>query len=58
MTPAAQTFEPQADPMALRNAFLKWQCLTRQISVRQNQGRPDEAVGIPPGRAQFPYGPG
>ena len=44
MTPAAQTFEPQADPMALRNAFLKWQCLTRQISVRQNQGRPDEAV--------------
>ena len=28
MTPAAQTFEPQADPMALRNAFLKWQCLT------------------------------
>lgn len=44
MTPAAQTFEPQADPMALRNAFLKWQCLTRQISVRQNQGRPDEVV--------------
>ena len=44
MTPAAQTFEPQADPMALRNAFLKWQCLTRQISVRQNQGRPDEAA--------------
>ena len=44
MTPAAQTFEPQADPMALRNAFLKWQCLTRQFSVRQNQGRPDEAV--------------
>ena len=44
MTPAAQTFEPQADPMALRDAFLKWQCLTRQISVRQNQGRPDEVV--------------
>ena len=23
MTPAAQTFEPQADPMALRNRFSK-----------------------------------
>ena len=44
MTLAAQRFEPQVDPTALRDAFLKWQCLTRQIAVRQNQGRPDEAV--------------
>ncbi|MDE2633978.1 MAG: hypothetical protein OSA82_12760 [Paracoccaceae bacterium] len=44
MTRAAQRSEPQADSTALRDAFLKWQCLTRQIAVRQNQGRPDEAV--------------
>ena len=44
MTPAAQKCEPQVDPLALRDAFLKWQCLIRQISVRQNQGRPDTAV--------------
>ena len=44
MTRAAQRSEPQADSTALRNAFLKWQCLTRQIAVRQNQGLPDEAV--------------
>ena len=44
MTRAAQRSEPQADSTVLRDAFLKWQCLTRQIAVRQNQGRPDEAV--------------
>ena len=44
MTPATQKCEPQVDPLALRDAFLKWQCLIRQISVRQNQGRPDTAV--------------
>ena len=44
MTPAAQKCEPQVDPLALRDAFLKWQCLIRQILVRQNQGRPDTAV--------------
>lgn len=44
MTRAAQRSEPQADSTVLRDAFLKWQCLTRQIAVRQNQGLPDEAV--------------
>ena len=44
MTRAAQRSEPPADSTVLRDAFLKWQCLTRQIAVRQNQGRPDEAV--------------
>ena len=44
MTRAAQRSEPQADSTVLRDAFLKWQCLTRQIAVRQNKGRPDEAV--------------
>ena len=44
MTRAAQRAEPQADSTVLRDAFLKWQCLTRQIAVRQNKGRPDEAV--------------
>ena len=27
-----------------RKAFLKWQCLTRQIMMRENQGRPDDAI--------------
>jgi len=32
---------PEAHPM--REAFLKWQCRVRQISMRENMGRPDDA---------------
>lgn len=28
----------------LRLAFLKWQCRTRQIAMRDNNGRPDDAI--------------
>lgn len=28
----------------LRLAFLKWQCRVRQMAMRDNQGRPDEAI--------------
>ncbi len=28
----------------LRGAFLKWQCRVRQIAMRDNQGRPDDAI--------------
>ncbi len=28
----------------LRLAFLKWQCRVRQIAMRDNQGRPDDAI--------------
>lgn len=28
----------------LRLAFLKWQCRVRQMSMRDNQGRPDDAI--------------
>ncbi len=28
----------------LRLAFLKWQCRVRQISMRDNQGRPDDGI--------------
>ena len=28
----------------LRTAFLKWQCRVRQISMRDNHGRPDDAI--------------
>lgn len=28
----------------LKKSFLKWQCLTRQIMMRDNQGRPDASI--------------
>ncbi|MGE4611123.1 MAG: hypothetical protein AAED33_06990 [Paracoccaceae bacterium] len=28
----------------LKKSFLKWQCLTRQMMMRDNQGRPDDAI--------------
>jgi len=29
---------------ALKEAFLKWQCRVRQMAMRDNQGRPDDAI--------------
>lgn len=31
-------------PHPLRDAFLRWQCRVRQIAMRDNHGRPDDAV--------------
>jgi len=28
----------------LRKAFLKWQCRVRQMAMRDNYGRPDDAI--------------
>lgn len=28
----------------LRKAFMKWQCHVRQIAMRENEGRPDDAI--------------
>ncbi len=28
----------------LKKSFLKWQCLTRQMMMRDHQGRPDGAI--------------
>ncbi len=28
----------------LKKSFLRWQCLTRQMMMRDNQGRPDDAI--------------
>ena len=43
MTLQTQNAPVSNTALALRDTFLKWQCLTRQISMRQNQGRPDAA---------------
>jgi hypothetical protein len=28
----------------LRSAFMKWQCRVRQLAMRENEGRPDDAI--------------
>ncbi|QYX55263.1 hypothetical protein K1T73_09030 [Roseovarius sp. SCSIO 43702] len=32
------------DPHPLRMAFLRWQCRVRQLAMRDNDGRPDDAI--------------
>jgi len=39
-----QQFGLPPEPNARRLAFLKWQCHTRQIAMRENMGRPDDAI--------------
>jgi hypothetical protein len=42
----------------LKKSFLKWQCLTRQIMMRDNQGRPDASImpSVVPAGALEPMG--
>lgn len=40
---AAQLGQSYSDH-PLRTAFLKWQCRVRQLSMRENDGRPDDAI--------------
>jgi hypothetical protein len=42
----------------LKKSFLKWQCLTRQIMMRDNQGRPDASImpSVIPAGAPEPMG--
>lgn len=44
MTSLAATLGTSMTDHPLRNAFLKWQCRVRQIAMRDNQGRPDDAI--------------
>ena len=44
MTGAAALFGVASPAHPLRDAFLRWQCRVRQIAMRQNRGRPDDAV--------------
>lgn len=44
MSSLAAQFGYGASSHPLCLAFLKWQCHTRQLAMRQNQGRPDDAI--------------
>ena len=37
-------FHDGLEDSKLRQSFLKWQCLARQMAMRENQGRPDAAI--------------
>ncbi len=43
MSAAAALLGLNATTHPLRDAFLKWQCHVRQIAMRENEGRPDDA---------------
>lgn len=40
----AGTYRTRRQEIPLRNKFLHWQCRAREISMRDNQGRPDDAI--------------
>ena len=44
MKAVAQQSEMTQQFIPLRDAFLRWQCRVRQISMRENFGRPDGAI--------------
>lgn len=44
MSSIASVFGVNAEKHPLRDAFLKWQCRARQMSMRDNEGRPDDAI--------------
>ena len=44
MKAVAQQSEIAQQFIPLRDAFLRWQCRVRQISMRENFGRPDSAI--------------
>ena len=44
MKAVAQHSEMTQQFIPLRDAFLRWQCRVRQISMRENFGRPDGAI--------------
>lgn len=39
-----QDFRKQPKNQKLLESFLRWQCRVRQIAMRDNQGRPDDAI--------------
>ncbi len=44
MSAIASLLGVNPDPHPMRDAFLGWQCRVRQISMRENRGRPDETI--------------
>ncbi|KNG93523.1 hypothetical protein [Pseudaestuariivita atlantica] len=44
MTSLAATFGTSFADHPMRKAFLRWQCRVRQIAMRDNDGRPDDAI--------------
>lgn len=58
MSSAAQILGFQVEPHPLRDAFLRWQCRVRLIMMRENMGRPDDAIMpfVTPQGADAPMG--
>lgn len=44
MTTIEQTDQTSGEAEKLRNEFVQWQCRVRQIAMRKNDGRPDDAI--------------
>lgn len=44
MSSVAQILGFQTEPHPLRDAFLRWQCRVRMMAMRENMGRPDDAI--------------
>ena len=44
MSTVEHTKENDQQGLALRDSFLRWQCRVRQISMRESEGRPDDAI--------------
>jgi hypothetical protein len=44
MTSAASIIGSSLSNHPLRQEFMRWQCRVRQIAMRDNQGRPDDAI--------------
>ena len=44
MSISAELLGQSVSDAPLKTAFLKWQCRVRQLGMRNNQGRPDDAI--------------
>ncbi|MBX2839430.1 MAG: hypothetical protein KTR35_21420 [Gammaproteobacteria bacterium] len=44
MSSVVQVFRKQPQNQKLLESFLRWQCRVRQMAMRDNEGRPDDAI--------------
>ena len=44
MSDVSEMFGVDKASLALKDAFLRWQCRVRMMAMRDKQGRPDDAV--------------
>ena len=44
MSDVSEIFGVDRASLALKDAFLRWQCRVRMMAMRDKQGRPDDAV--------------